>query len=114
MSIMNLSQRDLILLEYPFSNLENKKIRPAIIISSNFYNQKSNDRLLVPLTSVLKEEDYSITIQQKDLSSGKLIKTSRIKVDKIFCANQQIIIKKIGSINEEVFEKIRKEILLLI
>ncbi len=110
---MNLKQRDLILIDYPFSNLENKKVRPALIISNDFYNSKSEDCVLAPLTSVIKEEDFSIIIEQKNLSFGKLIRQSRIKTDKIFCANKKIIIKKIGTINENLFEVVKREIISL-
>lgn len=107
---MNLNQRDLVLIEYPFSNLEGKKVRPALVISNNFYNSRSADCILVPLTSVLNEEDFSINIEEKDLASGKLIKKSRIKIDKLFCTNKKMIIQKIGTLNEAIFSKILKEI----
>jgi len=32
---MKINQRDIILLPYPFSNLEGKKVRPALVVSNN-------------------------------------------------------------------------------
>lgn len=64
---------------------------------------------MVPLTSVIKKEPYSITIDSKDLAEGKLLKISRIKTDKIFSIEKSLIKMKIGKINKNTFEKVKKE-----
>lgn len=107
---MNLRQKEIVLLPYPFSNLEGKKVRPVVIISNDKLNEKSDDCIAVPLTSVLKEEPYSIEINQMDLMSGKLIKPSRVRADKIFTVEKRLTIMKIGIINNHAFEKIKSEI----
>jgi mRNA interferase MazF len=106
---MKISQRDIVLIPYPFSNLENKRVRPALVVSNNFFNKKSEDCLLVPLTSVIKNEPHSIIIEQSDLSSGKLIRTSRIRVDKIFSVEKDKIIFRIGVLSDQTFNKVKKE-----
>jgi len=108
---MKINQREIVLLPYPFSNLEGTKVRPALIVSNNYFNSKSNDCLAVPLTTIIKDEPYSVKIQQENLSSGKLLKPSRIRVDKIFCFEKSLIIMKIGVLNDEVFEKVKEEII---
>lgn len=108
---MQVNQKELVLLQYPFSNLETKKVRPAIIVSKNEFNKKSEDCVLLPLTTVIKNEPYSIIINQEDLSSGKLLKQSRIRADKIFTIQKNLIIAKIGNVTGDVFEKIKQEIL---
>ncbi|MEK6844766.1 MAG: type II toxin-antitoxin system PemK/MazF family toxin [Nanoarchaeota archaeon] len=111
---MKLSQREIVLIPYPFSNLEKKKVRPALVISNNFFNNKSNDCLLAPLTSVLKDEPYSVLIEQNNLNSGKLIKPSRIRLDKLFVIEKSKIIFKIGILNEQTFDKVKDEFYSLI
>ena len=108
---MNLRQKEIVLLPYPFSDLEGKKVRPALVISNDTFNDKSDDVIMIPLTSVLKQEQYSIIINQKDLSSGKLIKTSRIRADKIFSVEKSLAIMKIGVLSNAVFEKVKSKIL---
>ena len=114
LSKIKINQKDLVLLSYPFSSMENMKIRPALVISNNLFNKKSQDCILVPLTSVIKNELYSIIITQENLKEGKLIKTSRIKVDKIFSLQKDLIRMKIGVLDEETFDKVRKELFSLI
>jgi len=106
---MQVNQKELILLPYPFSNLEGTKVRPALVVSNNSFNKKSDDCIMVPLTSVIKDEPYSVTIEQENLSAGKLLKPSRIRADKIFCVEKNLITMKIGKINENSFEKVKQE-----
>lgn len=108
---MKVKQKEIILLQYPFSNLEEKKVRPAIVISNDFYNNKSEDCILVPLTSIIKSEPYSVLINNQNLLKGNLIKPSRIRLDKIFCIKRNMIITKIGILNDITFNELREGIL---
>lgn len=114
MSGGNARQGDLVLLSIPFSNLEERKVRPALIISNNVFNKKSDDCIMVPLTGVIKNEPYSVVINQENLDNGRLIKTSRIRVDKIFSVEKNLIRLRIGRLNQETFEKVKQEFLNLI
>ena len=111
---MNFQQKEIVLLPYPFSDQEGVKVRPAIIISNNNFNKKSEDGIMLPLTSVIKEVPYSVLINQEDLNSGKLLKPSRIRIDKIFTIRQNLVRMKIGVINNKTFEKVKSEIFKLI
>lgn len=108
---MNVNQKEIVLLPYPFSNLEGSKVRPAIVVSNDIFNKKSADCIMIPLTTVIKEEPYSIILNQEDLSSGKLLKTSRARTDKIFAVEKNLVIMKIGVINDKIFEKIKFDII---
>ena len=107
---MNVKQKEVVLLPFPFTDLKGKKVRPAIVISNDNFNNKSGDCIMVPITSVIRDEHYSILINQEDLSSGKLIRPSRIKIDKIFSVEKKLVIMKIGTINNELFERIKSEL----
>ena len=108
---MTINQKDIVLLPYPFSNLKDKKIRPALIISNNSFNGRLNDCVALPLTTVIKTEPYSISINNEDLSSGKLLKESRIRVDKIFTVEKNLISMKIGTVKDDILKKIKLELL---
>lgn len=107
---MKFKQKELVLLPYPFTDQEGSKVRPAIIISNDNFNKKCQDCVMIPLTTVIKDEPYSILINQEDLSLGKLLRPSRIRIDKIFTINKNLIMMQIGKINENTFLKIRSEI----
>jgi len=109
-SKMNSKQKDLVLLPHPFSDQEGKKVRPAIVVSNESFNKRCQDYVMVPLTTVVRDGPYSILIGQEDLVQGNLLKKSRVRVDKIFTIRKNLVITKIGAINDKTFGKIRLEI----
>jgi len=100
-------QRDIILLNFPFSNLKQSKVRPAIILSNNKHNKKSDDIVVVPLTSNLQQTDYDMLISNKNLEKGNLIVNSRVKVDRIFSVDKKLVKMDIGRIDKQTFSKIK-------
>ena len=107
---MQVNQKEVVLLPYPFSNLEGTKVRPALVVSNNQFNKKSDDCVMAPLTTIIKDEPYSVVIEQENMSSGKLLKPSRIRADKIFCVEKNLVTMKIGKLKDNSFEKVREEI----
>ena len=107
---MNIKQKDIVLLPYPFTDLEGTKVRPALVVSNDEFNRRSDDCIMVPLTTVIKDEPYSVLITQDNLSSGKLIKPSRVRADKIFTVEKRLAIMEIGVIKDTLFQKIKAEI----
>jgi len=107
---MIVKQRDLVLLSYPFTDQEGSKVRPAVIVSNENFNKKCQDYIMVPLTTIIKNKPFSLLIDQEDLESGKLLKKSRIRIDKIFTIRKNLIIMQIGKINDKTFNRIKIEI----
>ena len=108
---MNLHQRDLVLLPVPFSNQTLQKVRPAIVISNNEINSTTEDVMLIPLTSVLKDAPYSVLLTIESLIEGKLPVASRARADKVFTAHKSLIQRKLGVVKLEIFEAIRQEVI---
>lgn len=103
-------QRDIVILPFPFTDNDGYKVRPAIIVSNEIFNESRTDRIMVPLTSVVKDDEFSIQISQNDLVEGELLKDSRARADRIFCIDKERIITKIGRIDNILFEEIRTKI----
>lgn len=100
-------QRDIVLLNFPFSNLKQSKVKPAVILSNDKHNKKSDDIVVVPLTSNLQQTDYDMLITNKHLEKGNLIVDSRIKIDRIFSVDKKLVKMNIGKINKQTFSKIK-------
>ena len=111
---MMFKQRDIILIPIPFTDLASQKKRPAIVISSDKYNDTSEDIIVVALTSNVKKQDFTIVITSEDLEDGKLKTTSMIRVDKIYTLNKSIVLKQFGRIKSSVLAKIKTTLLKLI
>ena len=103
-----ISQREIVLLSFPFSNLRTSKVRPAIVISNNEYNKNSDDIIAVPLTSNLKIRDYAFLITNRDLERGRLIVDSNVKVDRIFSVDKKLVRLTIGRVSRNVHKRIKE------
>lgn len=94
------------LIPIPFSDLKSKKKRPVIVISNNLYNQKTEDIVVVAVTSNIEKKDYSLLITQDDMETGNLPEVSMVRADKIYSLSQLIVVKRLGKIKRASFEKI--------
>jgi len=65
-------QREICLIPIPFTDLSAIKKRPVIIISNNHYNTKTNDILVMAITSNLTIKDNSLVINSSDIETGIL------------------------------------------
>jgi len=106
-------QRDIVLINFPFTDFSSYKIRPVLIISNNKYNLSSEDIIVCGISSKQKYSIWNIAITSKDLESGNLNEESIIKVDRIIKISKKIIIKKIGKLKENKFEEIKEKLKLL-
>lgn len=100
-------QRDVVLLNFPFSDLKTSKVRPVVVLSNDAYNKKSKDVLVVPLTSNLTKADYDIVITNDNLEKGHLIVDSRAKINRVFTVEKRLAKMTIGRIDKETFSEIR-------
>jgi mRNA interferase MazF len=107
-------QGDIVLIPYPFTDLSGIKKRPVMVLSNKKYNQKSEDVVTCGITSNIKDQNFSIVIEQKDLTTGMLPKTSSIKPDKIFSLDKSLIIKKLGKVNADIIGEVKIQIFRLL
>ncbi len=110
MSGIQFRQGDVILVPLPFTDLKAAKQRPALIISNDSHNSKVEDLVISGITTNLSDEEYSVVIEQKDMSEGNIHFLSRIKVDKIFTVHKSIVRKKLGRVNNQILESVKEEI----
>ncbi|HHW36473.1 MAG TPA: type II toxin-antitoxin system PemK/MazF family toxin [Bacillales bacterium] len=88
-------QGDIVLVPVPYSDLTNRKQRPVLVISNDNYNKMTEDIVVVAITSQLKDLDYSVVIESKDLNEGELKVTSAVRADKVYTLSKDIVRKKI-------------------
>ena len=69
--VLKLSQRDIILIPFPFSDLAGIKVRPALVISNDGYNKNSLDAVVVALTSNISPSPYKVLVTHQDLDRGR-------------------------------------------
>lgn len=109
-----LSQGEIVLFPFPFSDHRRQKLRPALVVSNDAYNRGGRDAIACGLTSNLANAAHSVLVEQGDLTRGTLVATSRVKADKIFALDQAMVAKRIATVKPAILAALRKEILALL
>lgn len=100
-----ISQREIILVPFPFSDQSGTKVRPALVLSKDEFNLNSRDIIICGITSNISKDFYSIKIESKDLEEGR-IEASMAKVENLAKIEQSLVIKKIGRLNSAKFGEV--------
>jgi mRNA interferase MazF len=90
---MNFSKGDIVLLPYPFTDLQASKVRPAVVVAPE--NGIYSDVFVVPITSrttTLNSGEYLL----KDWSSAGLNVPSAVKRGCVL-VDTKLILKKVGT-----------------
>lgn len=90
---------DIVVVPFPFTDSEQTKKRPALVISSKHFNIKSNAIVLTMVTSAL-HNPWPLDTEIKNLTSAGLPARSIIRM-KLFTLDQQLILNKIGKLGQE-------------
>jgi len=95
----SIEQRGVILVPFPYTDLSGSKKRPALVISSNEFNNKNDDVICCLITSNLQDRQYAINITTKDMENGYLEFESKIKPYRLFTVNKKLVYKILGKLD---------------
>jgi len=107
---MNLRKFDIVLVDFPFSDLTKTKKRPALVINS----LEGENSVLCQITTKRRNiQKYEITLP-KEACIGDIRFNSFIYADMIFTLHKNLIYKKIGAVdNSKIKEIINQKIKLV-
>ncbi len=97
---------DIVVIPFPFSDLSGSKRRPALVIT----DLQGDDIILCQITSQHTKDNYAISIDISDFKEGSLNVRSNIRPSRIFTADKNIIIYKIGSLKDNVMRVVIEKI----
>jgi mRNA interferase MazF len=101
----NYSKNIVILVRYPFSDLSNAKVRPAVIVNAP---HSSQDILIVPLTSktgCLLDGEFVLS----DWAAAGLNVVTAVKRG-IYTVNRSLVIKTVGKLADVDIEKLEQSL----
>lgn len=106
-------QGDVVLVNFPFTDLTSTKKRPALVISAKWFNDKpEGDCILVAITSAVPAQlsRDEVRISDSDLNSTSLLKPSIVKAGKLFTLNQALIYRRLGSLPHRSVQRVLEKI----
>jgi mRNA interferase MazF len=97
-------QGDIVLAQFPFTDLVGSKLRPSLIISSDKLNT-TGDYVCVQITSKKFSDECFYELKDHQLSSPLKLE-SGIRLQKIFTIHSSIIVQKISEVTGSAFSEI--------
>ena len=85
---------DVVVIPFPFSDLSQSKRRPALVPSV----LQGDDLILCQITSKSIKDNYAIPVDENDFEAGSLNLESNIRPNRLFTADNHIILYRIGNI----------------
>ncbi len=104
------SQREIVLIPVPYSDLSIIKNRPVLILSSDSLLQRSPDMVVASITSNITAGIAGTIFDASDMERGTLPRKSLIRADKIYTLNQREILKSYGVLKQATFENVLTEL----
>jgi mRNA interferase MazF len=99
MTASSVSFGDVIVVDYPFSDAEESKARPAVIISTPLYHAHKEDALLLAITGRLKVTEALGEVLVQDWQQAGLLKPSALKA-KIATVARSRFLAHLGRLSE--------------
>ena len=98
------------LLPFPFSDLTEKKLRPALLIADT----GRRDWICCQITSQPYADPSAVELNDNHFEQGSLRRISYVRPGKLFTANRSLFRRSLGLINANTLENIRKVLITII
>ena len=98
---------DVVVIPFPFSDLTQAKRRPALVLSA----LPGNDLILCQITSQKVRDMYAVTLINEDFESGGLNQTSNVRPNRLFTADTNIVLYKVGNLKINKIHEVLKVVI---
>ena len=97
---------DVVVIPFPFSDLSGSKRRPALVVA----DLSGDDVILCQITSIARNDDYAVPLDTADFVSGALPTKGVVRPNKIFTADQHLVLYQSGRLKPEKLQEITAKI----
>ena len=101
---------DVVVVPFPFSDLSHAKRRPALVLTS----LQGNDLILCQVTSSTIKDNYAVSIKKNDFETGSLHQESNARPNRIFTADNHIILYTIARLKNHKLHQIIDKVIEII
>lgn len=101
------SKYDVVVVKFPFASSLKYKARPAVVISSDIYNENGRDTSLILAISSSVENKLGFELEIKNWERSGLLKPSIFK-SSIATIENSFIVSKLGCLNDEDVKRLDK------
>ena len=91
-----------VLVTFPFSDLSQSKRRPAVVLA----DVGRGDWILCQITSNSYGDSQAIRLADANFATGSLLVTSYARPGKLFTANNNLMVRQVGTLNADMLKRI--------
>ncbi len=91
-----------VLVRFPFSDLSQTKLRPAIVLA----DVGRGDRILCQVTSKSYGDTHAVKLEDAGLATGSLRITSFARPGKLFTASRGLIVAEVATLRPEALKQV--------
>lgn len=95
-----------ILVPFPFSDLSQSKLRPAVVLAA----AGRGDWILCQVTSNPYLDETAVPLSDEDFKTGSLQRKSYARPGKLFTANEDLIVSQVGRLEKKTLEHIMEAV----
>ena len=108
---MKVQRGDIVLIDFPYSNHTGSKIRPALVVQADVWNQRLDDTILALITSSPQRRTGASTQYFIDISTVEGRRTnlrfdSIVQCENLVTQDQRLILRRIGSLSDSTMQQI--------
>jgi mRNA interferase MazF len=103
------SKYDIVVVKFPFASSLKYKARPAVVISSDLYNENSRGTLLILAISNSIENKLDFELEIQDWRESGLLKPSVFK-SAVATIEKDFVLSKLGSLSETDIKRLGEQI----
>ena len=109
---MGITKGDIVLVEFPFTDLSQSKLRPAVVLAANL----AIDEITVCFISSQQVErlnaaEFALLDSDPDFPKTGLRISSKVRVTRITTLSRQLIIKRLGNLGAQHLQQLRTTLL---
>ena len=103
---------DVVLVPFPFTDLTQSKLRPAVVISRQEIHRKEDDYTLLFISSVIPDSvethEVLLTKNHPEFSATGLKKDSLFKTNKIATVRKILLKKRLGKLGSQIQKSLQE------
>ncbi|WP_424520743.1 type II toxin-antitoxin system PemK/MazF family toxin [Rubrivirga sp.] len=99
-----------VLVRFPFSDLSSSKRRPAVVLA----DAGRGDYVLVQVTSRSYSDPNAVELTEQSFARGGLRLTSYARPGKLFTANDSLIVREMGVLDDSTLSKLVEAVIELL
>lgn len=105
--MINFSKYDVVVVRFPYASSLKYKARPAVVISSDLYNENSRNTLLILAVSSSTQNKLDFELEIQKWKEAGLLKPSIFK-SALATIEKDFVVNKLGSLTPHDIDRLEK------